>query len=100
MASVQLTDSQKVTLGPVSAVDAKGNPTALGGAVTFTASDPAALSLVPSADGLSCDVLAQSALGTFQVVASDGVLSGSIDIVVVAGAEASLSIPAGAPVAQ
>jgi len=95
-----LTDSQKLTLGPVSAVDAKGNPTALGGPVTFVLSDDTMGTLVPAADGLSCDFVAGAKLGDVQVQVSDTVLSGTADLTVIAGAEASLSVPVGAPVAQ
>jgi len=98
MATV-LTDSQKVTVGPVSAVDAKGNAAPLGGALVFSASN-ANVTLAPSADGLSCDVIAGSTLGDVQLSVTDGVLTGTADFTVIAGAEASLSLPVGAPVAQ
>ena len=98
--STMLKDSEKVTLGPVSAVDAKGNPTALGGPVTFALSDDSMGTLTPSEDGLSCDFAAGSKLGDVQVQVSDTVLSGTADLTIVAGAEASLSVPVGAPVSQ
>ena len=102
-----LTDVQKVGLS-VSFVTAKGNPAQVDGAPVWSVSDATVLSVVPSADGLSAEVVAVGPLGTAQVsVTADAdlgtgvtALVGTLDVQVVASEAASIVINAGAPVAQ
>ena len=98
--NVTLTDSQGVTLGPVSGLDAKGNPASLAGPATWASSDPTILSVAPSADGLSCDVEAVGALGNCQVTVNDGAATAVVNFTVVGGAAVSLNVPVGTPVEQ
>lgn len=103
---LQLTDSQKSTVS-ISAVDAKGAPALLDGAATFVSSDPAVFTVTPGTDGLSADVLAVNpGVAQLQVSADADLgtgttlLSGTLDITVVAGAAVSISVTAGAPSEQ
>ena len=95
---VLLTDTQKVTLS-VQAVDSKGFATTLSGVPTWSVSDPAIGGLVAAANGLSA-VFTSIAPGVCLVTAALGALTGTLDIQVEPGAAVSLSITAGAPVAQ
>jgi len=101
--SLQLTDSQQVNL-TVEPVDKKGNQATIDAAPTWTSSDATVATVTPAADGLSATVVAVGKLGTAQIVitASSGgtSVSGTLDLVVVGGAAASLAITAGAPVEQ
>ena len=105
---VTLTDVQKVTVGPISGTDAKGNVAPLDGAPTFAVSDPTLATLAVSADGLSCDVVAAGALGTFQLtVSADGkigpevkTIMGTVDFTVIGSDAVSLVVPVAAPVEQ
>ena len=102
MATLQLTDVQHDAL-TLTAADAAGNPVALpAGSVTWGASDPTILAVTPSADGMSADVAAQGPLGTAQVTVSVAIdatttLTGSLDVVVVASAAATIQIVPGTP---
>jgi hypothetical protein len=98
--TVQLTDTQQVLL-TVEPLDSKGEPTS--DTLTWSSSDATVISLVPSADTLSCECIAgvPSAAGSaVTVTVSDGVLSASEPFTVVAGTAASLVITPGAPVDQ
>ena len=68
--------------------------------------NPAIIALTPSADGLSCDLVATGTLGTAQVTVSDVTdaagdsIQGVLDITVVAEAATQLAINAGTPTEQ
>ncbi len=102
-----LTDEQKVTFS-VSFVTAKGNPATVDGAPVWSVSNDTVLSVVPSADGLSAEVVAVGPLGSSQVsVTADAdlgagvtALVGTLDVSVVASEAASVIISAGVPVLQ
>lgn len=102
-----LTDQQKVTFS-VSFVTAKGNPATVDGAPVWTVSNGVVLSVVPSANGLSAEVVAVGPLGASQVsVIADAdlgagvtALIGTLDVTVVASEAASIIISAGTPVLQ
>lgn len=103
---VTLTDVQKVTVGPVTAVDAKGNPAPIE-TVTYTASDAAILTVQDNPDG-SATVLAAGSLGTAQLRVDadaqigDGVvpLTATVDFEVIASIATALAVPVGTPVNQ
>lgn len=98
-----LTDIQKVKIGPVTAVDAKGNPAPIEG-VTFTSSDVAIVAVVDNGDG-TATATAVGPLGTAQVRVDadaqigDGVvpLTGLVDLEVVASEAVALSVAVGTP---
>ena len=100
-----LTDSQKCSLGPIQAVDAKGNTAPIDGVPTWVSSDATVLTVEPSTDGLSAVVKAVGPLGNAQVtVTADadlgtGVVNvvGLLDVTVVAGQAVSLTVPVGTP---
>ena len=100
-----LTDTQKVNLGPISGLDAKGSPaTITGDAVAWNSSDDTVLAVVASADGLSATATAGKT-GTAQLSAKvtlpdSSVLVGTADFEVHGGPAVSISIPVGTPVAQ
>jgi uncharacterized protein YjdB len=91
MATVQLTDS----VDPGSA--GFGSP-------QWQSSDESIVTITPAVDGASADVLAAGKLGTAQVSvtvqAGDQSLAGTLDVQVVAGSAASISISAGTPSEQ
>ena len=99
---VTITDSQKFSI-TAGGIDAKGNPTTLDGAITFTSSDPALLT-VTSTGNLSADVVAVGPLGNAQVLANGdadlgaGVVpvTGILDVVIIAGQAVNIAIAAGA----
>jgi len=105
MATLQLQDNQHCPLS-IQAVDAAGNPVALPtGSVSWSSSNTSVASVVPSADGMSCDVAAAGALGAAQVgvsvvVDANTTLTGSLDVSVGAGAAATIQIVPGTPVAK
>lgn len=89
----------------VQPVDKKGNPATLAGVPAWTVSDPTLATLNTAPDGLSSTVLAVGPLGHVQVAATfdDGaedVLSGTLEVDIVAGAAATLYITAGTPSEQ
>jgi hypothetical protein len=101
-----LTDTQKVTLS-IQPVDAKGFPAKVDGVPVWSVSDGSVANLVAAADGLSCEVFAGFP-GTAQVVVEAdadlgaGVtpLTGTLDLIVEAGAAVSLVVTAGVPSEQ
>lgn len=98
--SLTLTDSQLCGIGPIAALDAKGNPASLGGALVFTSSDPTIATVTADTTGLSANIVSVGPLGNAQITVTDGVLTGTLDLTIVGGAEATLSIPVAAPIAQ
>jgi hypothetical protein len=106
--AITITATQKFTAGPVSAVDAHGNPAQIDGAPAWSVSDTALLAVNVAADGLSADIQAVGALGHAQVVVSadadlgEGIetISGILEVEIVAGRAVSLTVPAGEPTEQ
>lgn len=91
---VQLTDTQQVTL-TVQPEDSKGFPTS--DTLTWSSADDTVVSLQPSADSLSCLVVAGvPGLGVV-VTVTDGTISATDSFDVVAGGVATLQISEGTP---
>ncbi len=97
--ALTLTDTQNCHLGPVTAVDKKGNPTKPAGPVKFASSDTTILTIVDNGDG-SADVSAVGPTGASNVTATDGVSTATCVVTVVGGPETGLAIPAGTPTEQ
>jgi hypothetical protein len=97
--AITITDSQKFALGPVAGVDKKGNPTPLGGSVTFKSSDDTLLTVTDAGDG-TATAAAVGPLGNAQVTVTDTVDTAVVDVSIIAGAEAGLSVGLGAPTEQ
>lgn len=103
--SLILTDVQKVSVA-VSFTTKAGNPAPVDGVPQWSSSDPSILEVVPSADGLSAEVLTVGPLGLAQVsVVADadlgeGVTSitGVLDVEVKASQAVFAIVAAGAPV--
>lgn len=96
-----LTDTQQVTLAISGGADKKGNPATLPpGVPAWTVSDPTILAVTPAADGLSAVVTAVGAIGTAQVQAVVGGLTGVLDVQVTAGSATSVLVTAGTPTEQ
>lgn len=91
--SMQLHDNEQVTY-TLSETDAKGNPVT-GDTITWTVDNPAVVTLTPSADGYSCLVVAGT-LGSAVVTVTDGTLSATEAVDVIAGPVAAISVAAGA----
>lgn len=104
---VRLTVTEKV---PVQIIprDAKGNVASVDGVPQWSSSDPNVITVVPAADGMSCDVVATGATGTALVTVTGdadlgaGVIPivGTLDVVVAGGQAVVIEIVAGTPVAQ
>lgn len=92
--NVQLTDTQQVT-ATIDPKDTKGFDTS--DSLTWSTADPTVVSLVPSADSLSCLCVAGVPGVGVVVTVTDGVLSASESFDVVAGAAASLAMTLGTP---
>ena len=102
-----LTATQKVSCS-IDPRDSKGNKAPVDGVPQWSSSDPAVATVVPSADGLSADVLA-AGVGTAQIqvvadadldVGETRELTGTLDIEVKPAEAVTLGITAGAPVEQ
>ena len=99
-----LTDSQEVDLA-IKPLTKKGHPAQVDGVPVWSTSDPAIATVAPSADGLSCVVKAAENLGSVQIsVAADADLgegvapiTGILDLEVIGGGAATMSIIAGSP---
>jgi hypothetical protein len=104
VAMLVLKDAQKVTI-TVSPIDAKGNAAQVDGVPAWAVANPAILTLVPSADGLTCVATTTGAVGTTQITITadadlgEGIktISGLVDVEVVSGMAAGLNIVAGTP---
>lgn len=100
---LQLTSTQKASLS-LAAYDAKGNPAAVEG-VGWNVSDPAILTVTPGDDPATATVFAVGPVGVAQVQVKadadigDGTreLTGTLDVEVVAGEAAVITVTAGAP---
>ena len=103
--TIALTTEQKVTatLNPTTGA---GNPATLDGTPTWTSSDESVATCVPSADGLSCEIVSGSAPGTCTVtVTADADLdatevreiSDTIAVNIVAAEAAGLGLGLGEP---
>lgn len=97
--SVTITDTQKFTVS-VAPLDGKGNPAVLDGPVSFTADNPALVTITPGADGLSAEVLAVGPLGSTQItISGDADLGAGVETItatlqvdVIAGKAASFAV--------
>jgi len=104
---VLISDLQKFGVS-ITPVDAKGNKATVDGVPAWNSSDPALLTVTPSADGLSATVTAVGPTGTAQVsVTADAdlgpgvaTISGTLDVQIEASAAVSLTIATEAPTAQ
>jgi hypothetical protein len=98
-----LTNTQEVDLA-IKPVDAKGNPAQVDGKPAWLSTDATKVTVVPSADGLSCVVKAANN-GSAQVkVTADAdlgtgvrTLTGLLDVQVVSGGAVSIGIVTGTP---
>ena len=97
---LQLTDSQEVAI-QIAAVDKKGQPAVLAdGSVVFTSSDANVAAVTANPTDQTKATVVAGLPGTCQIQVTDGALSGTLDITVVGGAAASLTIVAGTPTEQ
>ncbi len=98
-----ITDSQALHFAPTFK-DKKQQPTTPKTPPTWSVSDSTIINVVPSADGLTADVVAVGPLtppGTsVQVQVQTGAITGTADIQVIAGDVASVDMGAGAPTEQ
>lgn len=90
---MQLKDNEQFSIS-VEVDDSKGFPVS-GDAVTYTAADPSVVSLQPSDDGLSCLIVAGNP-GSTVVTVSDGTITATEAVDVVAGDAATFKITEGA----
>lgn len=104
---VTLTDIQGFSVA-VSFQDAKGNPATVIAPPTWTPSDPALLTVTPSADGLSATVVANGPIGVGQVTlnadggpnAGDDAIVGVLDVEVVSSKATQATFAPATPVDQ
>lgn len=104
---ILLLNNQTVRLTAVP-VDARGYTSRVDGVPVWSVSDPTLVSIVPAADGLSCQVTPLGPLGTAVVTVTGdadlgaGVtnITGSIDVIVEAGQAVSFLVTAGEPTNQ
>jgi hypothetical protein len=102
-----ITDSQQVDLA-IKPLTKKGHPAQVDGVPVWLSSDPLVATVEAAADGLSAVVKAAENIGPAQISVSadvdlgEGVntMTGTLDIEVVGGGAAAISIIAGAPVEQ
>ncbi len=99
-----ITDSQEVDLA-IKPLTRKGHPAQVDGVPAWSTSDPAIATVTPAADGLSCVIKAADNIGPVQISVTadadlgEGVqnLTGVLDLEVIGGAAATLSVIAGTP---
>jgi hypothetical protein len=97
--NIQLTDSQQAEL-QVTGADKKGFPATATG-FAFTSSDDTVAAVTQDATDPSKALLVAGNPGTAQVIVTgDGSVSGTLDVVVVAGPAATIAITPGTPVEQ
>ena len=105
--ALTITDTQTDTL-TIQPQERRGNPASLDGAPTWTSSDPAMLSVTPSADGMSAEVSAVGPLGTATVTVTADAdltegraeLTGTLDVTIVAGTASQITMTPGTPTEQ
>lgn len=90
--SVQIKDNEQFTVS-VEVEDSKGFPVS-GDTLTYTAADTSVVSLQPSADGLSCLIVAGNP-GSTVVTVTDGTITATEAVDVVAGDAATFQITEG-----
>lgn len=99
-----LTDSQQFNLSIAGLVDKKGNPVTASVAPTWATDNSDILTLTPSADGMSCGVVAKGALGIANVnvaaTTPSGDISGVATISVITGAPVGITLSGDTPVEQ
>lgn len=83
---IRILDNQTtpVTINASPAADAAGNAGIFNGPLSYTVSDSTIVKITPSADTLSVDVERVGPLGTATVTATDGVVTQSFEVDVVA----------------
>jgi len=103
MGALTMTDSQQSVL-TVSAVDKKGNPTAVTpGSIAWLVDNPALLSITDNGDG-TATLKAVGPIGTGVVTVKATVngadVAGTLDVTIVSGAPTQLTVTAGTPTEQ
>jgi hypothetical protein len=106
LVTFQLTDTQKVSV-VLTFVDAKGAPAPINGVPTWASSVPTVAAVTPAADGLSAEIVA-GVPGLTQIsVTADAsltdvpvIITGTLDLTVVSGQAATITMSPGVPVAQ
>lgn len=104
---MNMTDSQQVSL-TIKPVDKKGNAAPVDGVPAWASSNTEVVTVTPAPDGMSAIAAAVGPLGSATVsVTADADLgagvteiAGSLDIIITAGAAATVSITAGSPEEQ
>ena len=99
-----LPDSKEVDVA-IKPLDKKNHPAQVDGVPVWASSDPAIASVTPAADGLSAVVKATDNLGSVQISVTadadlgEGVapITGILDLEVIGGAAATMTIVAGTP---
>jgi hypothetical protein len=81
----------------VEELDAKGRKVVPAGAISWASSDETVLTVTPSADTFSADVVAVGAVGKATITATDGVLVGSLEVDVTAAPAVVLNLIPGIP---
>jgi hypothetical protein len=106
LATFTLADNQQVTC-TITGTDSKGNPTPLPtGSVVWSVDIPTVIAITPSADTLSCLLVAVGPLGTANVSVSvndpsgNSLASGQLAVTVVGSAPVTITVVPGAPVPQ
>ena len=94
MGAYLLPDDGSPAYASASFVDAAGQPATDANPLTWSSSDPTVLIVTPSADGSYTTVMAVQPpkLATAQIQVTDGTLTATADVQVVAGPVASISI--------
>ncbi len=102
-----LTATQKSTC-TIDPRDSKGNPAPVDGVPEWSSSNPSVATVVPSADGLTCDVVAAGVGETQISVVADAdmddgetrEITGTLDVEVKAAEAVTMGIAAGTPEEQ
>lgn len=99
---ITLRDNQvtPVTVIASPAADAAGNTGIFNGPLSYTSSDPAIVKVTASADTLSVDVERIGPLGTVTIDVTDGVVSASIEVEVIASQAMDILFAVAPAVAQ
>ena len=103
-----MTATQQLTLGPVTATDRLGNPAAFDGAPTFVSSDPAVASVSPVDGDPNSALIVAHGVGAAQIrVTIDADLGAGVETVegfvginVTPAHAVNLTVPTGTPVEQ